>query len=198
MTCNVNFWYVGYLICDLKWACNPHVEKITSWFAVEDFSTATPRCFYTFKSHLLPGTWNGSPLNAPDFLTELPEIFGFILRSLPPWQMHSFLYWLCIGSVFGCADLHTEECQGVQGPRKMPQSWWDSPLCNPGAVRLEIVGKRNHRGQGRLNHPRRLLPLDRTSSSVLSPLAKISSYLSLGLICLVIAWGAQLLLRKKI
>ena len=26
MICNVNIWYVGYLICDLKWGCNPQVE----------------------------------------------------------------------------------------------------------------------------------------------------------------------------
>lgn len=130
-------------------------EVITGWLAIEEFSTQVPRCFPTLKSCFLPEcSLKMVPYCSPRcFLPEPPEILGLIPRCLPPWKKHCFLSQLHVGSAFGCAELRTEERQEAQGPKLKPPSWWGSPLCNSGAVRL-----------------------------------------SLGLICLVMAWGADRLL----
>lgn len=91
--------------------------------------------------------------------------------------MYCFLFRLHVVSVFGYAELQTAECQESQEWRLTPPSWWDSPSCNPGAVKLEIIEKEVTEVQADESQPSSLLPLDRILSSVLNPMAKNSVYL---------------------
>lgn len=140
-----------------------YTSKITSWFDVEDLSTTIPRCFSTLKSHLFPGN------SLKVFPHCKPRIFlQNHLKSLNlfPGLCHHerstvFLLAAC-WILFGCAELRIAQCQETQEPRPTTPSWCDSSLCNPGAVRLEVIATEVTEVKADENHPRSLLTLDRT------------------------------------